>query len=361
MKSGSEWSNRIRRLLAPLLLVSVVSGCVTTGPANPADPLEGFNRTMFKFNDAVDTVALKPAATVYKNVLPSFVQTGVGNFFGNLADAWTAVNNLLQGKVEAGMSDIMRVAVNTTMGMGGLLDIGSEAGLSKHKEDFGQTLGHWGVKSGPYVVLPMFGPSTLRDTLAFPLDLKGDPWSYAEPAHTFVLGSVVRVVDLRAAALDASNLVEDAALDRYEFIRDAYLQRRESKVHDGESMRDKSAALPGADAAPPTATATQLVPLDTTLASRAVDGVKLAEVVVAEVPKAQDETGKLGLAQKGEENAKANDDAKVAGKTAVVAKEGKTASGSVDAANAQTASTGSANSTGSGSVNEALSSETVAK
>lgn len=351
MKSGSEWAGMVRRCLMPLVLLAAVSGCATSGTANPADPLEGFNRAMFKFNDAVDTVALKPAATVYKNVLPSFVQTGVGNFFGNLADAWTAVNNLLQGKLEAGMTDVMRVAVNSTMGLGGLLDIGSEAGLPKHKEDFGQTLGRWGVKPGPYVVLPMFGPSTLRDTMAFPLDLKGDPWSYAEPTHTFVVGSVVRVVDLRAAALDASGLVEDAALDRYEFIRDAYLQRRESKVHDGEQQRQKSAAAPAEEpeeavntgtAIPPGgAPLTQPVPLDATLASRAQDGVKLAEVVPAEGTKAADDN-KSAAAPKADENGKTMDETKAAGKNTVNAKDGKIASGATEAVTSPSAVAGTA-------------------
>ena len=275
------FSHLLSRFGAVLFMLGVLSGCATSGTHNPADPLEGFNRAMFKFNDTVDTVALKPAATVYQKVLPSFVQTGVGNFFGNLADAWTAVNNLLQGKVESGLTDVMRVAVNSTFGLAGVLDIGSEAGLPKHKEDFGQTLGKWGVKPGPYVVLPMFGPSTLRDSLAFPLDLTGDPWSYVKPAHTFVIGSVVRVVDQRAAALDASGLVEDAALDRYEFIRDAYLQRRESKVHDGETDKEKAPAAPdgdGADAGndvPGDRIATRMVAPDANLASR--DGVAVGK------------------------------------------------------------------------------------
>lgn len=239
------------RAIVLLGLVAEMTGCATTGPGSKADPLEPFNRAMFKFNDAVDVVALKPAATVYQEVLPTFVQTGVGNFFGNLADAWTAVNNFLQGNIESGVTDVMRVAVNSTFGLLGILDIGSEAGLPKHKEDFGQTLGKWGVKSGPYVVLPLFGPSTLRDTLALPVDLVGDPWSYAEPSSVFAAGSVLRVVDLRAAVLDASNLVEDAALDPYEFIRDAYLQRRESKVNNGVSRKEYSASAvgPGPDLA----------------------------------------------------------------------------------------------------------------
>jgi phospholipid-binding lipoprotein MlaA len=213
-----------------LVFAFALSGCATT---NPKDPFEPFNRAMFSFNDAVDQAAVKPAAQAYSN-LPSFVQTGVGNFFGNLGDVWTAVNDLLQGKVADGVTDVMRVAVNTTFGLGGLLDIGSEAGMTKHKEDFGQTLGKWGVSPGPYLVLPVLGPSTVRDTVATPLDIAGDPWHYKRPVRWRNTGTVLHVVDQRAVLLDASNLIEAAALDRYEFVRDAYLQRRESKIHDGE-------------------------------------------------------------------------------------------------------------------------------
>jgi phospholipid-binding lipoprotein MlaA len=145
------------------------------------------------------------------------------------------VNNFLQGKVENGASDFMRVAVNTVLGFGGVLDIASEAGLQKHKEDFGQTLGKWGVASGPYVVLPLFGPSTVRDTVALPVDIYGDLWTYTTPIDVRNTGAVVRLVDQRAALLNASGLLEDAALDRYSFVRSAYLQRRESLVHDGEN------------------------------------------------------------------------------------------------------------------------------
>lgn len=215
-----------------LTLAFSVGGCAAT---NPKDPFERFNRAMFTFNDTLDQAAVKPAAKVYREILPDFVQTGIGNFFGNLGDAWTGVNNFLQGKVADGLSDVMRIAVNTTMGLGGVIDIGSEAGLVKHKEDFGQTLGKWGVKAGPYIVLPVLGPSTLRDTIATPLDLTADPWQHKYPVFWRNTGTVVRLVDQRAAVLDASNLVEEAALDRYEFIRDAYLQRRESKIRDGES------------------------------------------------------------------------------------------------------------------------------
>lgn len=222
-----KWRSAALTLGAAALL----SGCA--GP-NPRDPYESFNRAMFKFNDTVDQVALKPAATAYRAVLPSFVQTGVDNFFGNLADAWSAVNNLLQGKGEAGMSDVTRVALNSTFGLLGLIDFASQAGLPKHNEDFGQTLGYWGVPSGPYLMLPLFGASTVRDTAALPLDFNGDIWRYKEPIYLRNIGTATRAVDQRANLLDASSLLEDAALDRYEFVRDGFLQRRESKVYDGE-------------------------------------------------------------------------------------------------------------------------------
>lgn len=214
-----------------VIMALALAGCAST---NPKDPFEGFNRAMFSFNDTIDQAALKPAAEAYSE-MPSFIQTGVSNFFGNLGDVWTAVNNLLQGKFADGMSDVMRVAFNSTFGLGGLLDIGSEAGLVKHREDFGQTLGTWGVDSGPYVVLPLLGSSTLRDTAALPVDFTGDALAYVKPVDVRNVSAVVRVVDQRAALLGASTLIEEAALDRYVFVRDAYLQRRESIIRDGES------------------------------------------------------------------------------------------------------------------------------
>lgn len=256
----------LRRLGLALAATAALSGCATSG--NPRDPLEGFNRAMFKFNDTVDQAALKPAATVYKAVLPSFVQTGVGNFFGNLADVWNSANNLLQGKGEAGLSDFGRVVINSSFGILGLFDVASQAGLPKHSEDFGQTLGIWGVRSGPYLMLPLLGPSTVRDTAALPLDIAADPWSHKEPVYLRNIGTVVRVVDKRAYLLDASNLMEEAALDRYEFVRDSYLQQRENKVFDGEGNPRKRKAEPkdgaaegeaapvAADPAPPVATET---------------------------------------------------------------------------------------------------------
>lgn len=226
-----------------------LGGCASTSgnqSASENDPLEGFNRAMFSFNDTVDEAVLKPVATTYQDVTPSFVQTGIGNFFGNIGDVWTMVNNFLQGKVENGLNDFMRVAVNTTFGFGGVLDIASEAGIQKHKEDFGQTLGKWGVGSGPYVVLPLLGPSTLRDTAALPVDIYGDPWVYVTPVDVRNTGAVVRIIDQRAQALNATNLLEDVALDRYTFVRGAYLQRRESLVHDGAQQDAKPADAEGA-------------------------------------------------------------------------------------------------------------------
>lgn len=224
-------NTRFRSAVLALAACATLAGCAT-GP-NQRDPYEKFNRKMFAFNDAVDRVALKPAATAYKQVLPSFVQTGVSNFFGNLSDLWTGANNLMQGKGADGFSDLSRFAMNSTFGLFGLLDIGSEAGLQKHNEDFGQTLGAWGVPSGPYLMLPLLGPSTVRDTAGIPLDVAADPWAYVYPVHTRNVGTAVRAVDQRAQVLDASNLMEEAALDRYEFIRDGFLQRRESRIMDG--------------------------------------------------------------------------------------------------------------------------------
>ena len=228
---------RFKVQLAMLMTVTGLAGCASTN--NPNDPLEGFNRAMFNFNDKVDEIALKPAATVYQKVLPSFLRTGIGNFFGNIGDVWIAANNLMQGKIEDGMSDVARVTINTTFGIVGVLDIASEAGLAKHNEDFGQTLGKWGFKSGPYVVLPFLGSSTVRDTIALPADFYGDPWGYKKPVNGRNAGYVVRVVDKRAGVLDASSMIEDAALDKYEFVRDAYLQRRQTLINDNGDNEKK--------------------------------------------------------------------------------------------------------------------------
>ena len=223
------------RLAAAAAMAVALSGCATN---NPKDPLEGYNRAVFTFNDKVDAAVLKPTATAYKSVVPGFIQTGVNNFFGNLSDVWTAANQFLQGRPAEGVNDVTRVALNTTFGIGGLIDVASLSGLRKHNEDFGQTLGVWGVPSGPYLILPLLGPSTVRDTIALPLDRQANPWNHKDPAHVRNIGTAVNVIDQRAVLLDASNLVEEAALDRYEFIRDGFLQRRESKVLDGKEEKE---------------------------------------------------------------------------------------------------------------------------
>jgi phospholipid-binding lipoprotein MlaA len=220
--------------------LTALAGCAST-VKNPQDPLEGFNRAMFTFNDKVDQVALKPAAKTYKAVLPEFVQTGIGNFFGNIGDLSTALNNFLQGRGKDGMSDLSRVALNTVFGVVGLLDVATPAwGLPKHDQDFGQTLGRWGVASGPYLVLPLVGPTTTRDAVALPVDLETDLWSYKYPVRWRNTGSVVRIVDKRAYILDSTSLIEEAALDRYEFVRDAYLQRRQSQIYSGREQEPES-------------------------------------------------------------------------------------------------------------------------
>lgn len=225
-----------KKIFGAFALVMLLTGCATSS-THPQDPYEGFNRAMFRFNDVVDEAVLKPVATGYQNVTPDFMQTAVSNFFGNLGDVWTAANNMLQGKVQEGLSDTMRVLVNTTLGFGGILDIASEAGMSKHREDFGQTLGVWGVPSGAYLVLPLIGSSTVRDTAALPADFAGDPWQYNNNVSVRNTGTALRIVDERAALLGASNLVEDVALDKYAFVRDAWLQRREALIGRETSSR----------------------------------------------------------------------------------------------------------------------------
>lgn len=232
-------SSRLRAggLAAAIGAGLLLSGCAST---NPKDPFEKFNRTMFSFNDTVDRVALKPTATVYRNYTPGFVQTGVGNFFGNLSDVWSSANNFAQLKGQDGLNDFTRFAINSTFGLLGVLDIATPAGLRKHNEDLGQTLGYWGVPSGPYLMLPILGPSTVRDAAALPGDFWGDPWTHVNDIPWRNGGILLRAVDQRAAVLDASNLLEDAALDRYEFIRDGYLQRRTSKVLDTDKAQERA-------------------------------------------------------------------------------------------------------------------------
>lgn len=238
-------NKKIATHLFPLLLSAAVvgslGGCATASstPSNPADPFQGFNRAMFAVNEGIDVV-VKPVAKGYDAATPLPVRIGIGNFFGNIGDVWTAVNNLLQGKVSDAASDAGRFLFNTTVGIGGVFDLASDIGLKKHSEDFGQTLGWWGVGDGPYFFWPIIGPRTTRDTLGWLVDTNVDPvWRVNDiPLRNSLAG--VRFIDVRAGFLPADKVVEEAAFDKYNYIRDAYLQNRRNEIFDGNPPRRKS-------------------------------------------------------------------------------------------------------------------------
>lgn len=227
---------KIQTLLLAATAAALLGGCATSG--NPKDPIEGFNRAMYGFNEAIDTAVLKPVAKGYDAALPAPVRTGVTNFFGNIADFFIGVNNLLQGKPGEAASDIGRVLINSTIGILGVIDWASDMGLEKHEEDFGQTFGRWGVGDGAYVVLPFFGPRTVRDTVGLVLDVKADPVGHIDHIPTRNTLYALRVIDNRADLLPADKVIEEAALDKYAYIRDGYLQGRRNLIHDGNPPRD---------------------------------------------------------------------------------------------------------------------------
>ena len=225
---------RMGGILAAGVLALVLSGCAST---NPRDPYEGFNRAMFAVNEGIDKVA-KPVAQGYDAAVPMPVKAGIGNFFGNVGDLWIGVNNGLQGKVGDGANDIARLLINSTLGIFGLFDVASEMGFEKHDEDFGQTLARWGVGDGGYLFWPIIGPRTLRDTGGFVVDTFADPVQWAiDDVAVRNSAYFVRFVDVRASLLPADKVVEEAALDKYAYIRDAYLQRRRSQIFDGNPPR----------------------------------------------------------------------------------------------------------------------------
>ncbi len=228
--------------MRPFRFLVFLSAIAVQGTAwaqtDPRDPLEPLNRVIHDFNEAVDRVIMKPVAQGYRTVTPGFVQTGVRNFFSNLEDVGVMANNLLQFKLEQGTGDFLRLAVNSTFGLLGVLDVASEMGLRKHNEDFGQTLGRWGVNSGPYLVLPFFGPSNFRDTVGQFVDRNyTDPVRHIDDIGVRNRTAVLRVVSRRTDLLDAKAAVDMAALDGYEFTRDFYLERRRALVHDGRPPR----------------------------------------------------------------------------------------------------------------------------
>lgn len=240
--AASAWPRRAALVLLSVLL-PVLTGCAGFN-TNPRDPLEPMNRKVMEFNDGVDSMVLKPAATVYKNGVPPLIRTGVSNFFGNLGDGWNFINSALQFKFQNAAENFMRLNVNTFLGLGGILDIASELNIERHKEDFGQTLGRWGVPAGPYIVLPLLGPSTLRDALVLPIERKGDPVHMVNPAEARNSLYVLRAVDVRANLLRVGSLIEGAALDKYSFTRDAYLQRRRAEIREGKEAESDGAEPP---------------------------------------------------------------------------------------------------------------------
>ncbi len=236
-------SYRAGKVLVAGLVVATCTGCATGPNANPRDPLEPFNRGVYAFNTDVDRVVFVPVATVYREITPRVVRTGVSNFFGNLEDVWSFVNSVLQAKPRPAVDNFFRVAVNTFFGIGGVFDVAREMNIERHREDFGQTLGHWGMPSGPYLVLPLLGSSTVRDTVALPVDAQGDLVMGVNHIPTRNSLKVLDLVDTRASLLSVSTALGEVALDPYSFTRDAYLQRRENAVFDGNAP-DKDRAEP---------------------------------------------------------------------------------------------------------------------
>ena len=228
--------NKMKHFLL-LCMATLLVGCASI-PAgvepSPQDPWESFNRSVFEFNEGLDAYLLKPVVAGYRFVLPEFVREGIYNFFSNYNDIYTSLFNLLQGKPGYAFNDFMRVAVNTTMGLGGLLDLATPGGLEKHKEDWGQTLGVWGVPAGPYVVLPFFGPSNVRDTFGTVADLESD-YLFRLLPDVALRNSItgLRVVNARNTYYEAGDLLEGAAIDKYSFMRDAYIQRRQYQINEG--------------------------------------------------------------------------------------------------------------------------------
>ena len=245
MLSAVKFISRARQCVL-FCIASALVGCASI-PAgvqpSPQDPWESFNRSVFEFNEGLDAYVLKPVVAGYRFVLPEFVREGIYNFFSNYSDIYTALYNLLQGKPAYAFNDFMRVVVNTTMGLGGLLDLATPAGLEKHKEDWGQTLGVWGVPAGPYVVLPFFGPSNVRDTFGTAADLESD-YLFRLLPDVALRNSLtgLRVVNARNTYYEAGDLLDGAAIDKYSFMRDAYIQRRQYQINEGRD--DEEPTMP---------------------------------------------------------------------------------------------------------------------
>lgn len=244
-KESSRWA-------ALALLLALLQGCATGPNAHPNDPFEPYNRSVFNFNDGVDRAIIKPVATAYHDITPAPVRTGVTSFFENIADVWSFVNNVLQAKPQAAVDSFFRVTTNTLWGVGGIFDVASDLKIPRHSEDFGRTLGYWGMTSGPYLVLPLLGPSTVRDSVGTLVDIQGGVMSQVDnvPVRNSLTG--LRAVNTRSNFLGAGEALEQAALDKYSFTRDVYLQRhRGSRDSAGgsevEERYDLPEVVPGGD------------------------------------------------------------------------------------------------------------------
>lgn len=219
--------------LCGCLAVLLLQACAAVPYPDPRDPMESFNRGVFSFNDKLDRAVLKPVATVYQDATPYWARKGVTNFFNNLEDAWSVVNNTLQLRGQDATDSFGRFVINSTLGLAGVMDVASGVGLDRHTANFGLTLGRWGVKPGPYIVLPVLGPSTLREVVALPIDYNASLVNSISDTGTRDGLSVLSVVDTRAQFLQAGQVLDQAALDPYSFIREGYLQRRRNQVYDG--------------------------------------------------------------------------------------------------------------------------------
>lgn len=261
--------SRLFKTLALMVLVLGLAGCQTVkgvgtrieravdkvmgSKGQRLDPWESWNRKVFAFNEKLDENVLKPVATAYSEVVPAPIRTGIDNFFGNIGDAWSAVNLLLQGRFKAGIEQGMRFAVNSTFGLAGVLDVATEAGLEKNSQDFGKTLGKWGMGTGAYIVWPVFGPSSVRDSLALPVDWQASPAVVFDDGRKKVVITALNLINARANFLRAGEMLEGIALDKYTFYRDAYLQRRGSFEDDEEVevlVPGNGASAPAADPGP---------------------------------------------------------------------------------------------------------------
>lgn len=241
--------NTLLKNILLVLSLSLLSACASVpGGPTKGDPFESYNRAMFSFNDGLDAYLLKPVAEGYDAVLPGPVKTGVSNFFSNIGDIFVILNDLLQFKFTQAVQDTTRLFFNTTIGLYGLIDVATPMGLPKHHEDLGQTLATWGVASGPYIVLPFYGPRTLRHAGGFIVETMNAPINEIENQDSYYATLALETIDTRYNLLEASRIVDKAALDKYSFIREAYLQHRKNLIHDGNPPVEKSAEPPKSNA-----------------------------------------------------------------------------------------------------------------